>query len=171
MSLSKITTCLWFNDAADAEEAAKTYTSIFPNSQITHTNRYLDAGSECHGHNAGELLTISFTLNGQSFVILNGGVQPNIKHNEAVSFQIECKDQEEVDHYWNSLAKGGAEERQNCGWLADKWGIAWQVVPKQLIEWLGDKDKKKAGRVTNAMMSMKKMDIEGLRKAYEEAES
>lgn len=171
MPLNKITTCLWFEDGAEAEEAAKAYTSIFPNSKITHLNRYLDAGSECHGHKAGDLLTISFTLDGQSFVILNGGVQPNIKHNEAVSFQIECKDQEEVDHYWNNLSNEGAEEKQNCGWLADKWGISWQIVPKQLIEWLEDENKEKAGRVTTAMISMKKMDIEILRKAYEGIES
>src|SRR5436305_853521 len=110
MSLNKITTCLWFDDGAKAEEAAKAYTSIFPNSQIKHTSRYMDAGSEHHRHKAGDILTISFTLNGHPFVILNGGSQPDMKQTGAVSFQIECKDQEEVDHYFDNLGKDGPEE-------------------------------------------------------------
>ena len=110
-------------------------------------------------------MTVEFNLNGHRFVALNGG--PYFKHSEAVSFQIECADQAEIDHFWSKLGEGGDEKRKECGWLADRWGVAWQVVPKVLIEYLQDKDEEKVNRVTSAMMGMKKMDIEGLKRAYE----
>ncbi|OAL45678.1 3-demethylubiquinone-9 3-O-methyltransferase [Pyrenochaeta sp. DS3sAY3a] len=169
MSLSKITTCLWFDDASQTEDAAKTYTDLFPNSKITKRTEYSDANSSISGHKPGDLLTLDLTLNGHSFSLLNGGPEPGFKHSMAVSFMIECKDQEEVDHYWNGLAKDGPKQNQVCGWLTDKWGISWQIIPKQLIEWLDDEDKQKAERVTTAMLNMGKMDIEGLKKAHEGA--
>jgi len=163
MSLNKITTCLWFN--TEGEAAAKHYTSIFANSSIDHIQYYVAGGQEIHGKPAGSVMTVSFTLNGHSFVALNGG--PYCKHSEAVSFQIECKNQAEVDHYWEKLSEGGDEEKLQCGWLADKFGVSWQVVPKQLLEYLKEGSKEQQSRVTNAMLKMKKMNIEGLRKAFD----
>ena len=110
-------------------------------------------------------MTVSFTLNGHPFVALNGG--PHCKHSEAVSFQIECKSQEEIDYYFEKLSEGGDEKKQECGWLADKFGLSWQVVPKQLLDYLKEGTKEQQSRVTNAMLKMKKMNIEGLRKAFE----
>lgn len=112
-------------------------------------------------------MTISFKLNGHSFVILNGGPHPSANHSDAVSFIIECKDQEEIDHYYDKLGEGGADERKNCGWVADKYGVAWQVVPSILYEYLKDKDSKRVMRVTKAMVGMKKLNIEVFRSAYE----
>ncbi|KAF2177577.1 hypothetical protein K469DRAFT_742465 [Zopfia rhizophila CBS 207.26] len=163
MSLNKITTCLWFD--GQAEEAATFYTSIFANSKITSIQHYTDAGQEIHGHKAGKVMIVEFNLNGHYFVALNGG--PEFKFNEAISFQIDCANQEEVDYYWDKLGDGGDEKRKVCGWLADKYGVAWQVVPTALKEMLSDKDMEKVKRTTVAMMTMKKMDIAGLRKAFE----
>lgn len=171
MSINKITTCLWFDAATQAEEAAKTYTAIFPNSHITKRTEYSKANASFSGHKPGDLLMLEFTLNGQPFALLNGGPGPGFKHSMAVSFQIECKDQEEVDYYWNALTKDGPKENQVCGWLTDKWGISWQLIPKQLVEWLQDEDKQKAERVTTAMLNMNKISIDGLKKAYEGAET
>ncbi len=162
MSLSKIITCLWFDGQAEA--AANHYISIFPNSKIKHIQRYTEAGKEHHGREPGSVMVVEFELNGHPFVGLNGG--PQFKFNEAVSFQVDCEDQTEVDYYWEKLGEGGDEAKRQCGWLADKFGLAWQVVPRELMEMLADPDKEKADRATVAMMGMKKFDIEGLRKAY-----
>jgi predicted 3-demethylubiquinone-9 3-methyltransferase (glyoxalase superfamily) len=161
MSLNKITTCLWFD--GQAEEAANHYTSIFKNSSIITTQRYTDAGTETHGREPGSVMVVEFELNGQRFVGLNGG--PHFKFSPAISFQIDCHDQDEVDYYWEKLGEGGDESTRQCGWLADKFGVSWQVVPTVLKKLLGDEDKAKVKRVTAAMMSMKKLDIAGLEKA------
>jgi predicted 3-demethylubiquinone-9 3-methyltransferase (glyoxalase superfamily) len=163
MSISTITPCLWFN--GQAEEAANHYTSIFKNSSIQHVQRYTDAGKATHGHDAGQVMVVAFTLNGQSFVGLNGG--PQFKFSEAISFQVDCADQAEVDHYWSRLGEGGDESKQHCGWLADRYGVSWQIVPRAMKELLSGSDPEGAKRVTEAMLKMKKIDVEGLRKAYD----
>jgi predicted 3-demethylubiquinone-9 3-methyltransferase (glyoxalase superfamily) len=155
--MPKITPMLWFND--DAEEAAKLYTSLFPNSKITAITRYGDAGPGPKG----SVMTVAFELDGQRFTALNGG--PQFKFNESVSFVVDCKTQEEVDHYWNKLIEGGGEESQ-CGWLRDKFGLSWQITPTVLIELIQDPDPKKSQRVMAAMMTMRKIDIAALKKAY-----
>ena len=153
----KISPCLWFD--GKAEEAAKFYVSIFKNAKITNTMYYGDAG---HGPK-GSVLTVTFELDGQEFVALNGG--PHYSFTPAVSFFIPCDTQEEVDHFWTKLTAGGQEVQ--CGWLKDKFGMAWQVVPTVMIEMLRDKDPQKAKRVTAAMLQMKKIDIATLKKAHE----
>jgi predicted 3-demethylubiquinone-9 3-methyltransferase (glyoxalase superfamily) len=153
--------CLWFDN--QAEEAARYYTSIFKNSKIKTVTRYTEAGHEAHGRPAGSVMTVEFELNGQPFTGLNAG--PHFKFNEAVSFQIMCRDQEEVDHYWNKLSQGGDPQAQQCGWLKDKYGLSWQVVPTALVRLMGDPDKEKAGRVMEAMLTMKKIDIAELERA------
>jgi predicted 3-demethylubiquinone-9 3-methyltransferase (glyoxalase superfamily) len=158
----KITPCLWFD--SEGEEAAKFYTSIFPDSRITQVTRYTEAGHEVHGQPAGKVLVVAFELAGQSFTALNGG--PNFKLTEAVSFQIMCDDQKEVDYYWDRLSAGGDPAAQQCSWLKDRFGLSWQVVPKAQIEMLSDSDTVKAGRAMNAMMGMKKLDIAALQKAF-----
>lgn len=163
-TLTKITTCLWFNN--EAEEAANFYTSIFPDSKITTTQRYLEAGKEIHGQKPGSVMVVEFELSGHKFVGLNGGAA-GWSFSEAVSFQIDCKDQDEVDHYWQKLGAGGNPEKQQCGWIADKFGVSWQVVPTALKEMMDSDDKEAVGRVTEAMMQMKKLDIAGLRKAFQ----
>jgi predicted 3-demethylubiquinone-9 3-methyltransferase (glyoxalase superfamily) len=163
MSFTKITTCLWFD--TQAEDVANFYVSIFPNSKITSIQRYTSAGQERHKKEPGSVMTVHFTLNNHPFLALNGG--PNFVHTAATSFMIMCDDQEEVDHYWNKLTEGGDEKKQVCGWLEDKWGVSWQVTPKALEELMADEDKEKAKRVMPAMMGMKKMDIEGLKKAFD----
>jgi predicted 3-demethylubiquinone-9 3-methyltransferase (glyoxalase superfamily) len=163
MSFGKITPCLWFD--GQAEDAAKHYTAIFPNSKIITTQRYTDAGQDIHGREPGSVMVVEFELNGLRFVGLNGG--PLFKFSEAVSFQIHCDNQDEVDHYWEKLGEGGDEAKRVCGWLADKFGLSWQIVPTVLKEMLADVDPEKAKRVTVAMMGMKKLDIAGLQKAYD----
>jgi predicted 3-demethylubiquinone-9 3-methyltransferase (glyoxalase superfamily) len=163
MSLNRITTCLWFN--GQAEEAANHYVSIFKNSRIIHVQRYGEVGKEIHGGESGSVLTVEFELNGHRFVGLNGG--PLFKFTEAISFQIDCANQEEVDHYWEKLGEGGDPKKRQCGWLADKFGVSWQVIPTVLKELLSDPDKAKANRATAAMLSMKKLDIAALRAASE----
>jgi predicted 3-demethylubiquinone-9 3-methyltransferase (glyoxalase superfamily) len=161
-SAQRITPCLWFD--GQAEEAAKFYTSIFKNSKITDVSRYSDAGREVHGQPAGKVMVAAFELDGQGFIGLNGG--PQFKFNEAVSFQIRCENQEEVDYYWEQLSAGGDPKAQQCGWLKDKFGVSWQVVPTVLIEMLGDRDAAKAKRAMEAMLQMKKFDIAKLRRAH-----
>jgi predicted 3-demethylubiquinone-9 3-methyltransferase (glyoxalase superfamily) len=161
--MQKITPCLWFD--SNAEEAVNFYTSIFKNSKIGNITRYGEAGYEIHGKPAGTVLTIEFELNGQAFTALNGG--PMFKFNEAISFQVNCQSQEEVDYYWEKLSEGGDEKAQQCGWLKDKYGLSWQVVPTVLVEMLLDKDPKKSERVMNALFQMKKLDIAKLKQAYE----
>lgn len=151
---NQITPCLWFD--TQAEEAANFYTSIFKNSKIESISRYGKEGFEAHGMKEGTVLTVAFQINGQPFTALNGG--PIFKFTEAVSFQVFCDTQEEIDNYWNKLTDGG--EESYCGWLKDKFGVSWQIVPSILPELMSDPAK--AGRVVNAFMQMKKFDIEKL---------
>jgi predicted 3-demethylubiquinone-9 3-methyltransferase (glyoxalase superfamily) len=158
----KITPCLWFD--GQAEEAARFYTSVFPNSKIDQVSRFTDAGQEIHGQAKGTVMAVSFELDGEPFVALNGG--PLFKFTEAISFQVFCRDQAEVDRYWDALTEGGDPNAQQCGWLKDKFGVSWQVVPLAMMEWMSDRDAAKAARVTEAMLRMKRFDIEALRRAH-----
>jgi predicted 3-demethylubiquinone-9 3-methyltransferase (glyoxalase superfamily) len=158
-----IVPCLWFD--TQAEDAARFYTGIFKNSTIGTITRYSEAGREVHGRAAGTVMTVEFDLNGQKFTALNGG--PHFKFNEAISFQIMCQNQQEVDHYWNKLSQGGDPSAQQCGWLKDKFGVSWQVVPTPLLEMLTDSDREKADRTMEAMLQMKKLDIAELERAHE----
>jgi predicted 3-demethylubiquinone-9 3-methyltransferase (glyoxalase superfamily) len=158
---SKIAPCLWFD--SQAEEAAKFYTGIFRDSKIVATSRYGEAGQEVHGQKPGTVMTVAFELDGQSFVALNGG--PVFKFSEAISFQIICDNQEEVDHYWNKLSAGGDEKAQRCGWLKDRFGVSWQVVPRVLPQVLMDPEPGRSQRTMNAMLKMKKLDIAELERA------
>lgn len=161
-TIQKITPCLWFDD--QGEQAAEFYTSIFSNSKITKIARYGEAGKEIHGRPAGSVLTVEFELDGQRFTALNGG--PVFKFNEAISFQVNCDTQEEVDHYWKALSAGGDDNAQQCGWLKDKFGASWQVVPRVLSELITDPDPKKSERAFTAMLQMKKLDIAALKRAH-----
>ena len=165
LSTRKITPCLWFDD--QAEEAAEFYTGIFKNSKVLSISRYGEAGRDVHGRPPGSVMTVAFELDGQAFTALNGG--PVFKFNEAISFQINCETQEEVDHYWNKLSAGGDEKAQQCGWLKDKFGVSWQVVPTVLPELLMGANPEKSGRAMEAMLQMKKLDIARLKRAYAEA--
>jgi predicted 3-demethylubiquinone-9 3-methyltransferase (glyoxalase superfamily) len=162
LTTQRITPCLWFDD--QAEEAATLYTSIFPGSRIVTVSRYGEAGREVHGRPPGSVMVVAFELEGQAFTALNGG--PVFKFNEAISLQVSCRTQEEVDHYWEKLSHGGDEQAQQCGWLKDRYGLSWQIVPVALMEMMADPDPVKAGRVMQAMLQMKKIDIKGLRQAY-----
>ena len=162
-AVKPITPCLWFDN--QAEEAARYYTGIFKNSKIGRISRYGEAGREVHGQKPGTVMTVAFELNGQPFTALNGG--PIFKFNEAISFQIMCETQEEVDQYWNKLSAGGEPTAQQCGWLKDKYGLSWQVVPTVLVELMSDPDKEKSGRAMEAMLQMKKLDIAELKQAFE----
>jgi predicted 3-demethylubiquinone-9 3-methyltransferase (glyoxalase superfamily) len=162
LTTQRITPCLWFDD--QAEEAATLYTSIFPGSRIVTVSRYGEAGREVHGRPPGSVMVVAFELEGQAFTALNGG--PVFKFNEAISLQVSCRTQEEVDHYWEKLSRGGDEQAQQCGWLKDRYGLSWQIVPVALMEMMADSDPVKAGRVMQAMLQMKKIDIKGLRQAY-----
>ena len=157
-----ITPCLWFDD--HAEEAVSFYTSIFKHSKIGRVSRYGEEGAKASGRPAGTVMTLEFQLDGQDFVALNGG--PVFRFNEAISFQVYCKTQEEVDHYWDRLSNGGDVQAQQCGWLKDKYGVSWQIVPSVLIEMLQDKDPAKTNRVMKAVVQMKKIDIKRLEQAY-----
>ena len=162
--MQKITPCLWFD--GKAEEAAKFYVSIFKDSKIGNVTRYGKEGYEIHGKEAGSVLTVDFKIEGQKFVALNGG--PIFKFNEAISFQVRCETQKEVDYYWEKLSEGGDEQAQQCGWLKDKYGVSWQITPIVLEKMLQDKDTKKSDRVMKALLQMHKLDINILRQAYEE---
>ena len=155
----KIAPCLWFD--GQAEDAAKFYTGIFPNSKIVVVSRYGEAGREIHGQEPGTVLTVAFELDGQPFTALNGG--PQFKFSEAISFQIYCKDQREVDSYWQKLTAGGQE--QPCGWLRDRFGVSWQVVPTALLDLLQDPDPGRASRAMESMLRMKKIDIDEVKRA------
>jgi predicted 3-demethylubiquinone-9 3-methyltransferase (glyoxalase superfamily) len=163
ITMQKVTPFLWFDD--QAEEAAEFYTSIFKNSKIGRTTRYGKEGYEIHGKPAGTAMTVEFEIDGQPFTALNGG--PVFQFNEAISFQVLCDTQEEVDYYWDKLSEGGDEKAQQCGWLKDKFGVSWQIVPTILSELVGDSDSEKSQRAMKAMLQMKKMDIEALERAYE----
>src|SRR5882672_12013954 len=161
MLMQKITPFLWFDN--QAEEAVKFYTTIFKNSKIGKIARYDKAGEKASGRPNGSVMVVEFQLKGQKFVALNGG--PHFKFTEAVSFVVNCESQEEVDKFWEKLSEGGEEGQ--CGWLKDKYGLSWQVVPTVLTEMLKDKDPAKAKRVMEAMLQMKKLDIKTLKQAYE----
>jgi predicted 3-demethylubiquinone-9 3-methyltransferase (glyoxalase superfamily) len=161
--IPKITPCLWFDN--QAEEAARFYTSVFNNSKIGRITRYGKEGYEIHGRPAGTVMVVEFEIEGHPFTALNGG--PMAKFNEAISFQVLCGTQEELDYYWKKLCEGGDEEAQQCGWLKDKYGLSWQVIPKQLIELVGDPDSEKSQRAMRAMLQMKKIDIEKIKRAYD----
>jgi predicted 3-demethylubiquinone-9 3-methyltransferase (glyoxalase superfamily) len=160
--MQTITPFLWFDH--QAEEAANFYASIFRNSKIGHVTRYDEAGAKASGQPRGSAMTVAFQLDGQDFVALNGG--PHFKFTEAVSFVVNCQTQEEVDRYWEKLSAGGDEKAQQCGWLKDKYGLSWQIVPVVIFEMLQDKDPKKSGRVMEALLQMKKPDIKALKQAY-----
>jgi predicted 3-demethylubiquinone-9 3-methyltransferase (glyoxalase superfamily) len=161
LNKQKITPCLWFDD--QAEDAANFWVSIFKDSRITNVSRYGEAGKEVHGKKPGTAMTVAFELEGQPFTALNGG--PQFKFTAAISFQISCESQAEVDHYWDKLSEGGDPNAQQCAWLKDKFGVSWQVVPTALPRLLSDPDRAKAGRVMNAMLKMKKIDIAELENA------
>jgi predicted 3-demethylubiquinone-9 3-methyltransferase (glyoxalase superfamily) len=160
ITAQKITPCLWFD--TQAEEAANAYVSIFNNSRIVRISRYGKEGYEIHRKAAGSVMTVEFEIEGQKFVALNGG--PQFKFNEAVSFQVHCETQEEVDYFWSKLTEQGQEGP--CGWLKDKYGLSWQIVPSVLSKMLMDPDPEKSQRVTKAFLQMKKFDIEELERAY-----
>jgi predicted 3-demethylubiquinone-9 3-methyltransferase (glyoxalase superfamily) len=159
LTAKKITPCLWFD--TQAEEAAKFYASVFKNSKIGKVSRYGKEGFEVHGKKAGTVMTVEFELEGQKFLALNGG--PHFKFNEAVSFQVPCETQEEIDYFWSTLAKDGEEGR--CGWLKDKFGLSWQVFPRALPEMLTDGNSETAQRVMRSMLQMRKIDLAALRRA------
>ena len=161
-AIQKITPCLWLDD--QALEVAEFYTAIFRNSKIVKVARYGEAGREAHGKPAGTVMTVAFELDGQTFTALNGG--PMFKFNEAISFQVDCETQKEVDYYWDKLSEGGDARAQQCGWLKDKYGVSWQIVPRVLIELIGDPDPARSGRVMEAMLQMKKIDIAAVKRAY-----
>jgi predicted 3-demethylubiquinone-9 3-methyltransferase (glyoxalase superfamily) len=163
MQMTRIVPCLWFGD--QAEQAAQFYTSIFKNSKIDAITRYGTAGFEIHQRPAGSVMTVDFELDGSHFTALNGG--PVFTFNEAVSFQIICETQEEVDYYWDKLTAGGDPKAQQCGWLKDKFGLSWQVVPQGMQEMLSDPTSEAASRAMTAMMKMKKLDMHELKRAYE----
>ena len=159
----RITTCLWFN--TEAEDAANFYTGIFRNSRITNIGRYGEGGKEIHGRAAGSVMIVVFELDGQQFSALNGG--PHFQFTPAISLQVDCKSQAEVDHYWDKLSDGGDPKAQQCGWLKDKFGLSWQIVPDVVPKLLGDAGSPKAQRAMNAMMQMKKPDIAAMQRAYD----
>jgi len=159
--MQKITPFLWFDD--QAEDAANFYTSIFKNSNIGRIFRHTEEAAEKTGLPVGSVLTIEFEIEGQKFVALNGG--PLFKFNESISFVINCETQEEVDYFWGKLTADGGEESA-CGWLKDKFGMSWQVTPTVLIDMLNDSDEEKSGRVMQAMLQMKKIDVKALKDAY-----
>ncbi len=160
--MQKITPCLWFDDKA--EEAAKFYASIFKNSKIKSITRYSEEAAKVSGRPKGSVLTVAFRLAGQEFLALNGG--PIFQFTEAVSFIANCETQAEVDRLWEELSKGG--EKGQCGWLKDRYGLSWQIVPTVLTEMLQDKDASKSERVMSALLQMKKLDIKTLKQAYKE---
>jgi len=159
--IARISPCLWFDH--QAEEAAKFYVSIFKNSKITTVARYSKAGQEIHRRLPGSVMTVAFELDGQPFTALNGG--PTFTFNEAVSLQVNCDTQQEVDYYWDKLSKGGDPKAQQCGWLKDRFGLSWQVVPKMLPEMLKDHESARAQRAMDALLRMKKIDIDQLEHA------
>jgi len=160
--IQKITPCLWFDN--QAEKAVAFYTAIFKNSKIVNVSRYGKAGQEVHGKPVGTVMTVAFELDGQAFTALNGG--PIFKFNEAISFQVNCETQAEVDYYWEKLSEGGDEKAQQCGWLKDKYGVSWQIVPTILPELIKDPDSERSQRAMAAMLRMKKLDIDELKRSY-----
>jgi len=162
-TISKIVPGLWFD--TQAEDAAKFYTSVFKNSQIGAVTRYGKAGFEIHGRPEGSVMTVSFWLEGQEFTALNGG--PRFKFNEAVSLEVRCKDQAEIDYFWAKLGEGGDPKAQICGWLKDKFGLSWQIVPGDWVETLRKATPAESERLMAAMLKMKKFDIAALERAHD----
>ena len=160
-TLHRITPCLWFD--GQAEEAARFYTDVFPNSRITTIARFPDAGQEVHGRAAGSVMVVAFELDGHAFTALNGG--PQFRFTEAVSLQVNCATQEEIDHYWERLGDGGDPRAEQCGWLKDRYGLSWQVVPAEMESLFAGGDAAGAQRAMQAMLGMKKLDIAALRRA------
>lgn len=160
--IQKITTNLWFD--TQAEEAAKFYTSVFENSKIGRITRYGNEGHQIHEKQEGSVMAVEFELEGQAFVALNGG--PQFKFTEAISFIIHCEDQEDLDYYWGKLSEGGDEKAQVCGWLKDRFGVSWQIVPAELTEMVNDPNPEKSERLMKALLQMKKIDIKTLKQAY-----
>jgi predicted 3-demethylubiquinone-9 3-methyltransferase (glyoxalase superfamily) len=161
-AIQGITPCLWFDDQAEA--AAEFYTAVFNNSRITNITRYSEVGHEIHGKPAGSVMTIEFELDGHPFTALNGG--PIFKFNEAISFQVICETQDEVDYFWDRLSEGGDVNAQQCGWLKDSYGVSWQVIPAGWFKLLSDPESAGARRAMAAMFEMKKLDIAKLEEAY-----
>ncbi len=161
---SKLSPCLWFD--GQAEEAANFYTSIFKGGKITHIQRYSDSGKAAHCQMPGSVMVVAFELNGLPFTALNGG--PQFKFSPAISFQIECADQAEVDHYWERLKDGGDPTKQRCGWVEDKFGVSWQVIPSAFIKMASDPNQAKSKRAYEAMMGMTKFDVCALERAFNE---
>ena len=162
----RIRPCLWFD--TQAEDAARFYTSVFKNSRIKNVTRYGTAGYEVHHRPAGSVMTVEFEIDGTPFTALNGG--PDFKFNEAVSFEVHCETQEEIDFYWEKLGAGGDPKAQQCGWLKDKYGLSWQVVPNNIDEIFADEKSPGYQRAMEAMLRMKKLDIESLQRAYQGTE-
>jgi predicted 3-demethylubiquinone-9 3-methyltransferase (glyoxalase superfamily) len=162
-TIQRITPCLWFDH--QAEQAARFYITVFKNSQITKIARYGEAGQEVHKQKPGTVLTVAFELDGHTFTAMNGG--PIFKFNEAISFQVNCDSQDEIDHYWEKLSAGGDPKAQQCGWLKDKYGASWQVVPRVLPDMLTDPNHEKSDRAMTALMKMKKLDIAALKRAFD----
>jgi predicted 3-demethylubiquinone-9 3-methyltransferase (glyoxalase superfamily) len=157
----KINPCLWFD--TEAEDAAKFYTSVFQNSRIKRISRYGKAGQDVHGKKPGSVMVVEFEIEGQTFLALNGG--PQFKFNEAVSLHVQCETQDEIDHFWSRLAQGGQEGR--CGWLKDKYGLSWQIVPTVMADMMTDADSAKSERAMNAILKMKKLDLQSLKSAFD----
>jgi predicted 3-demethylubiquinone-9 3-methyltransferase (glyoxalase superfamily) len=160
--MQKITPCLWFDD--NAEEAAKFYTSLFRNSKITNISHYGEAGAAASGRPKGTVMTVMFQLDGQEFMALNGG--PHFTFSPAISLMVNCETQEELDHFWNKLSEGGREEQ--CGWLTDKYGVSWQIVPTLIGEIMQNKGGEKSERMMKALFQMRKLDVEKLQQASEQ---
>ena len=162
-TIQKITSNLWFD--RQAQEAANYYVSIFEDSKILRLTHYGKEGYEIHKMPEGTVLTVEFQIEGQKFMALNGG--PAFKFNEAISFVVNCENQQQVDYYWEKLSRDGDPQAQQCGWLKDKFGVSWQVTPTQLSDMLNDKDHEKSERVMKVMLQMKKLDLKALEEAYE----
>jgi predicted 3-demethylubiquinone-9 3-methyltransferase (glyoxalase superfamily) len=163
--VQKITSCLWFN--GQAEEAARFYVSIFKNSRLGTITHFGKEGLEIHGRPEGSVMTVSFGLEGQEFTALNGG--PHFKFTEAISLVVNCDTQQDIDYFWEKLNEGGDPKAQQCGWLKDKYGLSWQIVPKALLEMYKAGVSEKSERAMKAMLQMKKLDIATLQKAYDGA--
>ncbi len=161
-TIHQIVPCLWFD--GQAEDAATFYVYVFDRSRIKRVSRYTEVGREVHGRAPGSVMVVDFEIEGQPFTALNGG--PQFKFNEAISLQVMCETQSEIDRYWEKLTLGGDEKSQQCGWLKDKFGVSWQIVPSILPELMVDSDLAKVGRTMTAMLKMKKLDIAALKKAH-----
>jgi predicted 3-demethylubiquinone-9 3-methyltransferase (glyoxalase superfamily) len=161
-TIQRIAPCLWFD--TQAEDAARYYAAIFPNSRINQVARYPDEGKQITGKAAGSVMTVEFELDGQPFTALNGG--PHFKFNEAVSLQVNCHTQQEIDYYWEKLSAGGDPNAQQCGWLKDKFGLSWQIVPTMMRELFADHESAGARRTMAAMLKMRKLDIAEAQSAY-----